>query len=428
MIQSGIVSYTDNYYISNGWRTIAKGVIIPVILSLITFYGCFVGSLSIGFLSTLATMAYLCICGFSSLLPTMLYLSLFAYMYNAGGLALYGFICFVYIARCSFRSRKIGYIALWFVLYSVTHLISSALTFGNVAPVLNIFTLLIASLNYKQIDYRNCVLMFVLGVMITSLLGFLKPLSDNLMELLSVDFEEGLTKDAVVRFSGLSFDPNFYTITTIISLMLLIFSGRDKSWFSPVVIVVIMFFGFFSFSKSYIVLLLVLMILSILANQNHKLWKLLVLVLLVSFFMATTFDEIIYVFTERFSGISDMNDLTTGRDSLWQEHLKFISESSLSCWLFGQELPPGMYAAHNTYIELLFRFGIIGTIVDFAFVRRCFKQLNRRWQSWVNLGFIGIMFFSLFNLSAYTFPTLWACLFMVFILISHRSGVTCLSK
>ncbi len=428
MIQSGIVSYTDNYYFSNGWRSIVNGVITPVILSLITFYGCFVGSTSISLFSTLATMVYLCICSFSSLLPTMLYLSLFAYMYNAGGLALYGFISFVYIFRCSLRSRKIGYIVFWFVLYSVTHLISSALTFGNVTPILNIFTLLIASLNYKQTDYRNCVLMFVLGVMITSLLGFLKPLSDNLLELLAVDFEEGLTKDAVLRFSGLSFDPNFYTITAIISLMLLIFSGRDKSWFTVVVIAVIMFLGFLSYSKSYIVLLLALMFLGILNNQNQKLWKLLVLVLLVSLFMATAFDEMIYVFTERFSGISDMDDLTTGRDSLWKEHLKFISESSLFCWLLGQELPPGMYAAHNTYIELLFRFGIIGTIVDIAFIRRCFKQLNRKRLSWVNLGFIGIIFTSLFNLSAYTFPTLWACLFMVFILILHRSGVTGVSK
>ena len=66
--------------------------------------------------------------------------------------------------------------------------------------------------------------------------------------------------------------------------------------------------------------------------------------------------------------------------------------------------------------------GIIGFVVDYLYIKRCFQLIKkRRWFSIVNLGLLSITFILFFNLSAYTFPSLWGILFMVFILIAKRS-------
>ena len=202
-------------YLSSNINTIFKAIIIPIILSFICFYSCFIGSANLGYISILLACLYLLLCKFDFLLPAMIYLSLFAEVYKVNGLMLYGFICIVYILRCSFNLNKKLNIFLWFILYSITHLLSNDFTFANISPIFYLLTLLVASLSYKQVHFRNCSIMFILGCIVTSFLAFLKPLSVNLQNIFSEDVTEGVTTNIVLRYSGLSYDPNFYTIISL---------------------------------------------------------------------------------------------------------------------------------------------------------------------------------------------------------------------
>ena len=115
--------------------------------------------------------------------------------------------------------------------------------------------------------------MFLLGTIVTSLLALLKPLSVNMQEILSEDVTEGVTTNLISRYSGLSFDPNFYTIIAFVAIAILLFDRQKKSWISIFFISIILYFGFITFSKSFIIIILFTFILFIIDNQKKKNYK-----------------------------------------------------------------------------------------------------------------------------------------------------------
>lgn len=399
--------------------------ILPIIgLSLAVFYGCFVGSAMITILVTIVICLFLMLCKNEVLLPAMLYFSSFALMFQAGDYMLYEFLCLIFISRVFINKRRMrGFLISWFAIYFITHIISSSITLGNIIPIIYIITLLFACIYYEKKTYDSCVAMFLLGVLVSSLLGFLKPFSPYLIELLSEDFAEGMNVDFVIRFSGLSYDPNFYVISILISLILLLFNRNRSNWTNIAMCVVYIYLGTVTFSKSYILSLAFIFFLYLIDSKTNLTKKILLFTLLGGIVSASYFDEIVYVFKERFSGTSDFNELTTGRGDLWRLYWGHIGDT-FETLFFGHGFSglQGHKAAHNTYLEILFNFGIVGFIIDVLYVKKCFKFINkRRWFSIVNLGLLSITLILFFNLSAYTFPSLWGIFFMTFILISKRS-------
>lgn len=403
--------------------SIFKDILPLVLMSLVVFYSCFIGNAMINMAITTLICLFLLFCRMDMLLPAMLYLSSFAFIFQAGDFMLYEFLCIIFMCRVFINlKRKRGFLILWMIIYFTTHLISSEITLGNIIPVIYVTTLLFACVVYDKKLYKSCSMMFLLGVIITSMLGFLKPFSPYLLELLSEDFAEGASVDFVIRFSGLSYDPNFYVISVIISIMLLLFERHQRNWANLVLCVVYICLGAVTFSKSYILSLAFIFLLYLIDGKTSLTKKILLFVLLGGILSVSYFDEIVYVFKERFSSTSDFNELTTGRGDLWRLYWGHIGDSIVTLfWGHGFSGLQGYKAAHNTYLEILFNFGIIGFVIDYIYINKCFKLINKRWLNIVHLGVLFISFILFFNLSAYTFPSLWGILFMAFILIAKRS-------
>lgn len=402
--------------------SIFKEIVPIVILSLSIFYACFIGNGIMTMVLTSIICLFLLFCRNEVLVPSMLYFCSFALMFQAGSYMLYEFLCIVFMCRVFITEKFVrSFLLFWFVIYFITHIISSSVTVVNIIPILYIITLIFACVSYND-QYDNCVVMYLLGVFVSSLLGFLKPLSSHLIELLSEDFVEGMNVDFIVRFSGLSYDPNFYTICVIISIMLLLFSRYKNTWLALLLASVYICLGMITYSKSYILSIVVIFLLYFLdgrENVSKKVFFFLALGYLVS---ASFFDEIVFVFKERFTESSNFNELTTGRDELWILYCEQIADS-FETLFFGHGISTllGDKAAHNTFIQILFSFGILGFIVDFLYIKKCFSILNYQGITMIQIGMIAVIFMLLFNLSAYTFPSLWMCLFMFFILISKQS-------
>lgn len=414
----------------NQWNTpssqlsIIKDVVPVVGMSFILFYGCFIGNSMLIMAITGVISMYLLFCKYVLLLPSMLYFCSFAFMFQAGDFMLYEFLCIVFMFRVFINEKRNQvFLLLWSIIYFITHIISSSITFSNIIPILYIITLLFACVAYRTELYNTCVIMYLLGVFVTSLLGFLKPFSPYLIELLSEDLAEGMNADFIVRFSGLSYDPNFYTISVIISIMLLLFSRYKKTWLTLLLALAYICLGAVTYSKSYILSLLVIFLLYFLDGKSSVSKKVLLFIAFGYLVSTPFFDGIVYVFKERFSGNSNFNDLTTGRYDLWVLYWAHIGDTLKTLFLgHGFSSLQDYKAAHNTYIEILFNFGLIGFLVDYLFIKKSYSLINKQKMTMVHLGIISIVFMLFFNLSAYTFPSLWMCLFMVFILISKRSS------
>ena len=178
--------------------------------------------------------------------------------------------------------------------------------------------------------------------------------------------------------------------------------------------------GFFTFSKSYILLLAIILVAYIIEYSKHP-FKILISIagvlgclLLVEYFSSI---QILALIEARFTVAEDANDLTTGRVDLWKMYIEYIF-SDIRCFLVGRGFNAAALrkAAHNTYIDFIYRFGIIGTacwVVYFFKCKAVVSALNGNKRSFnmtpLLLG-VGVFF-----LSAFHFQQLWCCLFFALI-------------
>ena len=73
------------------------------------------------------------------------------------------------------------------------------------------------------------------------------------------------------------------------------------------------------------------------------------------------FNGILY----RFTNVKDMNSITTGRYNAWQKYLAYLSDNPTVLLLgggLGANILNGR-AAHNTYIDLIYYLGVVGTVL-----------------------------------------------------------------
>ena len=91
----------------------------------------------------------------------------------------------------------------------------------------------------------------------------------------------------------------------------------------------------------------------------------LVIISVYIFFSMPQVGNYVQMYQARFMGISDMNQLSSGRSNIWSEYIKYILEH-VEVLLFGngfiRTATVNGYAAHNTLIQILFQCGITGLI------------------------------------------------------------------
>ena len=75
--------------------------------------------------------------------------------------------------------------------------------------------------------------------------------------------------------------------------------------------------------------------------------------------------------------------ITTGRSKLWNEYLmRMLDDFS---WIFGHGLKSTLYlingvlkGSHNTYIQMIFNFGILGTLLYISIFRNIFVNAKAK--------------------------------------------------
>ena len=85
--------------------------------------------------------------------------------------------------------------------------------------------------------------------------------------------------------------------------------------------------------------------------------------------------EIFSSVLSRFDEAADAESLTTGRSYIWSNYMSYLEKNPLVLW-FGRGLGAEIlntHAAHNTYIDMLYYLGIVGT----AFLIAVFKALTK---------------------------------------------------
>lgn len=375
---------------------------------------------------TIVASAKLFICREKELLPLSIYLSYLAYLFRFQKYNMYVFVCLAFIVRVTFLKKdNFLFTIIGIPLYFIVHLFSSTnvgFTIGDLIPLFSVMMLMYACSLYGE-TYRNvCIYFFIAGHIVTSFLGLFRSISRLNNILNTVHMSVHSYQDSI-RFSGLSYDPNFYTVTSVITLCILMlgFGYKIKTgrWFIAAVITIS--FGLITYSKSMLFCFLAVFAISLLKAERKtriNILKMLPMFIILCFLFRRQLFGIYETLMIRLDDADTAESLTTGRTKLWEMYYNDIFKSTKSFLIGNGIVQYFTSAAHNTYLEILHKFGFIGAITEVIYLWGCNRRIGCKFTLSLNSLFIILILAALlFCLSAYTFYGLWSCLFIVMILV-----------
>ena len=262
-------------------------------------------------------------------------------------------------------------------------------------------------------DYVTLLKVFITGLIVSSLIGILKPYVSALSAYYTDLNYQYIAGKRTLRFSGLFSDPNYYAISIVLSLLVLSFlkfTNHIKSIPFFFFYIILFVFGIMTYSKSFIIMFAVCLLVELFLNlklKKHLLFSFELLLALSILFVMLFGNST--VLSRNFARFVSGQDLTSTRDIIWKNYLHEI-QASASSILFGHTLGAKYVfgkAAHNLYIELVYYSGIIGLILYVCFwalmVLSNHSHLKNKIVFVVPLSVLA-MFFFLSGFLNYAFP------------------------
>lgn len=288
-------------------------------------------------------------------------------------------------------------------------------------PILLLLPIVICNATERTL-YPRIIRSFMAGFVLAAIIGFFKAKIPDMAVLFEEDalYISGVeTTLNIRRYAGLSYDPNFFVLTDCILISILLFSSKKMRTSELLTLLFLVVAGFFTFSKSYMLVLAVIGIVYVLKNGAHVLHVagvILCCAVLVLLAENYTSIKVITLINARFTTSNGLNDLTTGRLSIWGTYLSYLGKN-LNCLVFGRGFNAFSLrkAVHNTFLDSLYRFGIVGSALWYVHLRNCVSAVSARFskankKNWMPAAVcIALLTF----LSAFHFQQLWCCICLV---------------
>lgn len=238
----------------------------------------------------------------------------------------------------------------------------------------------------KAIELRKLLMFFISGVLIASTLGLFSETIPGLNMFLR-GAQLKIEGEVLNRFSGIQYNPNFYTMDLTIAIASLLYLIRVKknAWFDWILITVLLTFGIMSLSQSFlltIVFAFAIFIISGFALNYAAILKSVIVILTIIVISAEAYRIPylnIYITRLDIGSGADLSQITTGRSAIWIEYFNLF----LSHWrifFFGVGLSVEAYQlkqSHNYYLELLVHLGIVGSLIYMNVMGSIFKPFHK---------------------------------------------------
>lgn len=316
----------------------------------------------------------------------LIYLLPWAYVYKFSFFSTSLFVILVMISSIIFviRNKKLNKNFIFIILLLLMYLLIGISDISGLMYVIKLifsFILLyfmIKSFNCK--NFKKVFIFFTISILITSIIALL--LQDTTILADRIDIEKHLVDYQYARFTGLANDPNYYNLNVVLALfgLIYLFVKKEIKFTFLLTAVPLSYFGMITYSKSFMLLFIVLLIyFSILLIKSKRIIITVIMLLVMIVFVIIALMgriDAINIIVGRFNegGV----DITTGRTSIYQIYLSYIFKNWF-VFLFGSGLSNILldgHAAHNTYIDLIYYFGILGTILYMYGLYTIFSKTN----------------------------------------------------
>lgn len=243
-------------------------------------------------------------------------------------------------------------------------------------------------------SFYRITIFFACGIITAALTAQQIATLPNISQFIKVD--SYLT---VTRLSGFYGDPNFYSahIAACLAgtqLLLCHEKSRRRQIVLAILALVLLYCGLLSASKSFIIVTACLFLLwvPILLEKgtSSSRFRLFVGLLCAGIIIASSsaFHALLQIVDDRFAQASNLSELTTGRTDLWRNYIHEFLNNPITL-LFGEgytSINLNNKASHNTLIQVVYQFGLIGMPLLISWVvislRNLFTQLNAGHVKW----------------------------------------------
>ena len=224
----------------------------------------------------------------------------------------------------------------------------------------------------KRIDsdsFNETTIFFALGIITAALSAQQLVVYHNIAQYITVDSYLTIT-----RLSGYYGDPNFYSahITACLAGILMLLS-REKDRVRQAVLIIVavllVYCGMLSASKMFVIVLACLFffwipVLMEKSGRGNGRLRMFVGILCAGgiFLSSSAFKELFRIIDDRFAYAANVSQLTTGRTDIWKNYINEFLEN-IDITLLGEGYSTVILdgrASHNTVIQGVFQFGLIG--------------------------------------------------------------------
>lgn len=313
---------------------------------------------------------------------------------------------------------EIGMILFGFYLV-VIELLNGGIDFNaTIKMVVNLFMLSIATKANVEGETKRLFVLFILGVIVSSLIANISSSFFDIAQYVGMKGYGVGSGGYVIRFSGLYKDPNYYSVNVIIALceIILLFKRRKISSIIAIGFAILLTaFAVETVSKSAILMLAIPVIMFLYATIRERRYGLFALGVVITacilvLAVSNRIPALDNIMGRFLSAGTDLDSLTTHRSTLWVNYFSYLSEH-INEIVFGRSLlnyTLNGVAPHNTYIDLIYQLGIVGSIFLLLIVIRIFRNrkmdIKRCLLNYSVLICIVIMYLFLSELQYYDLP------------------------
>lgn len=217
------------------------------------------------------------------------------------------------------------------------------------------------------------------------------------------------TSGSLIRNGGLLDDPNYCSLAIMVSLtfMTVLYYYKLVNYKYWLLVVPLFLLGFTTYSKSYLLTAAVFLIILLLLVlfPRYKGWAT-VLCIAIAVAASAIYGGQIEIINRIFLRF-DTAGIYTGRDELNEIYMTYILNDT-KVLFFGEgfdatTLPGVKNTVHNLYIEMLFKFGVIGSLIFLVAVFSCFpkKRTKSKTINYLPAIFMAVMYMALAGVDSY---------------------------